>query len=427
MFPRVATVRQGNHTYRYLQIVEAYRENGRPKQRAIANLGRLDQLGDKLDELVAGLSRYCQERFARAQDLACRTALVWGPVRLARHLWEQVDLGASIGQLCRARRYEFDVAETAFVLVANRLCEPSSEHGLARWLEHTFVCDAQGRRWRPAWRPAAQISKDQRVKVEHEQLNQWYRTLDALLAVKAQMEEALYRRVRDLFSLRVDLVFYDLTSTYFCRKSPVERLRRHGHSKDGRPRCVQVLLGVVMANGFPIAHHVFAGNIAEKTTLARVLRDVEERFGLRQVLVVGDRGLVSSDNLEFLAGTQFRYLLGVPGRRCAEARAVLEALPEGHWEQVDEDNRVQEVRRAGLAGRYFVIDSAERLAYEQSLRQRSMQRGAAALAQVAQAVQQGRLKDPAKIAARARADPTASSGLPLLLVRSAGSRAVPLL
>jgi transposase len=399
MFPRVATVRQGNRIYRYLQIVEAYRENGRPKQRQVANLGRLDQLGGKLDELVAGLSRYCQRRFVYPQDLTCREALVWGPVLLARHLWEQVGLREIIGQRCRSRRYEFDVAETAFVRVANRLCAPGSEHGLARWLEHTFVCDAQGRRWTPAWRPAAQISKRQRVKVEHEQLNQWYRTLDALLAVKAQIEEALYLRVRDLFSLRVDLVFYDLTSAYFCRKSAVGRLRRHGHSKDGKPRCVQVLLGVVMANGFPIAHHVFSGNTAEKTTLARVLADVEQRFGLDQVLVVGDRGLVSRDNLEALARTKFRYLLGIPGRRCAEARAVLEALQEDHWQPVDEHNRVQEVRLAGDAARYFVIDSAERLAYEQSLRQRSMQRSAAALTQVAQAVQQGRLKEPGKIGA----------------------------
>lgn len=399
MFPRVATVRQGNRTYRYLQIVEAYRQDGRPKQRQVANLGRLDQLGGKLDELVAGLSRYCQSRFVHPQDLACREALVWGPVLLARHLWEQVGLGEIIGKLCRSRRYQFDVAETAFVLVANRLCAPGSEHGLARWLEHTFVCDGQGRRWTPDWLPAEQISKRQRVKVKHEQLNQWYRTLDALLAVKGRIEEALYLRVRDLFSLRVDLVFYDLTSAYFCRKSPALRLRRHGHSKDGKPRQVQVLLGVVMANGFPIAHHVFAGNTAEKATLRGVLTDIEQRFGLGRVLVVGDRGLVSAENLEYLSSTKFHYLLGLPGRRCREALAVLEALQEDHWQQVDEHNRVQEVHLVGRLGRHFVIDSGERLAYEQSLRQRSMERSKRALAKVARAVEQGRLKDPGKIGA----------------------------
>ena len=103
------------------------------------------------------------------------------------------------------------------------------------------IATVKGKRWTPDWLPAHQITKQQRVKVKHEQLNQWYRTLDALLSVKEQIEEGLYLRVRDLFSVKVDLVFYDLTSMYFCRKSPVGKLRRHGHSKEAKPRQVQVV------------------------------------------------------------------------------------------------------------------------------------------------------------------------------------------
>jgi len=367
MFPRIATVKRGNKTYRYLQIVEAYRANGRTTQRVVANLGRLDQLDGKLDDLLASLNKYARRPFVRDDQIGCRQALPWGPVLLARHLWNQMQLGEIIGKLCRSRRYKFDAAETAFVLVANRLCEPGSEHGLARWLEHTFVCDAKGKRWMPDWLPARQITKQQRVKVKHEQLNQWYRTLDVLLSVKERIEEALYMRVRDLFSVKVDLVFYDLTSTYFCRKSPVGRLRRHGHSKEGKPRQVQVLLGVVMANGFPIAHHVFEGNKAEKTTLRDVLTDVDQRFGLGHVLVVADRGLVSPDNLEYLSQSKFRYLLGLPGRRSREAREVLEALDDAQWQRVDKENLVQEIRLPGRTDRYFVIDSLQRKTYEPSL------------------------------------------------------------
>ena len=55
MFPRVATVKRGSKTYKYLQIVEAYRVNGRTTQRVVANLGRLDQLDGKLDDLLVGL------------------------------------------------------------------------------------------------------------------------------------------------------------------------------------------------------------------------------------------------------------------------------------------------------------------------------------------------------------------------------------
>ncbi len=89
-------------------------------------------------------------------------------------------------------------------------------------LEHTFVCDRRGRRWEPGWLPAELITKQQRVKVSYEQLNRWYRTLDALLAAKQRIEEALCLRVRDLFSVKVDMVLYDLTSMYFL--PPVPRL-----------------------------------------------------------------------------------------------------------------------------------------------------------------------------------------------------------
>lgn len=405
MFARTKKITSGDKEYHYVQIVEAYRDNGRPKQRVVASLGRLDLLGGKLDDLVSSLRKYCRKAFALPEETTCKQALPWGPILLTRHLWDQVNLGEILGQFCRSPRKRYEVAEMAFVLVANRLCEPRSEHGLARWLEHTFVCDRRGRRWEPAWLPAEQITKKQRVKVRFEQLNRWYRTLDALLAAKEQIEEALYLRVRDLFNLKVDMVFYDLTSLYFCRRSPKGRLRRHGASKDGKPRQVQILLGVVMANGWPIAHHVFPGNTAEKTTLVGVLRDLDKRFGLNRVMVVGDRGMVSPPNLDFLSGTPFRYLLGIPGRRCEEATAVLQALEEQKWERVDQGNRVQEVNRSrpgAESGRYFVIESQERKVYEEAMRQRSMQRARQALETVATAVEAGRLKDPAKIGARAQ-------------------------
>lgn len=400
MYLRVSTVKKGDRAYQYLQIVEAYRDNGRPRQRIVATLGRLDQLGEKVDQLVRGLRQYCRHPYVGPDQMTCREALPWGPVLLARYLWDQVGLTEIIGRLCRPRKFTSDPAEKAFVLVANRLMAPSSEHGLARWLENTFVCDRKGRRCKPQWRPVKQITRAQRVKVQSKQLNQWYATLDALLAIKDRLEQELFQRVRDLFSQKVDLVFYDLTSTYFCRKSPAGTLRRHGVSKDHRPRQVQVVLGVVMANGWPIAHHVFPGNRADKTTLREVLEDLERRFELGRILVVGDRGLVSAENLRDLAKTPFRYLVGIPGRQSQEAAEVLQSLQQDRWIRVDPRNRVQEVRLTGRSGRYFVVDSDDRKIYEEALRKRSMARVREALERIEKAVKAGRLKDPVKIGAR---------------------------
>lgn len=232
MYPRVNTVKQGGKTYHYLQILQSYRQQGRTRQRLVANLGRIDLLSENLDRLVSSLSKYCKNSLVAPEQIRCREALLWGPLLLARHLWQQMGLSEIIYKHCQSSRLKFDAAQTSFVLVANRLCEPASEHGLARWLEHTFVCDSQGHRWQPDWIPVEYVSKQQRVKVSHKQLKQWYRTLDVLLAAKEKIEQALYFRVRDLFNLKVDVVFYDLTSTYFCRKQPKGNLRRHGQSKD---------------------------------------------------------------------------------------------------------------------------------------------------------------------------------------------------
>ena len=84
--------------------------------------------------------------------------------------------------------------------------------------------------------------------------------LDALYEKKDEIERDLFLRLRDILNLKVDLVFYDITSIYFERREPVGKLRRHGKSRDGKPRDVQVLIGFVMVAGFPIASHIFAGN-----------------------------------------------------------------------------------------------------------------------------------------------------------------------
>lgn len=401
MYPRVNTVKQGGKTYHYLQILQSYRHHGKARQRLVVNLGRIDLLQDHLDRLVASLSKYCKNKLVRPEQIECREALLWGPVLLARHLYRQVGLSEIVSKYCQSVHQKFDVAETAFVLIANRLCEPASEHGLARWLEHTFVCDREGHRWQPDWIAAQRLSKQQRVKVSHKQLKQWYRTLDALLAAKEKIEHALYLHVRDLFNLKVDMVFYDLTSTYFCRKQPKGDLRRHGQSKDKRSRQVQVVVGVVMANGFAIAHHVFAGNTADKSTLKKVLTDLQERFGLRHIMVVSDRGLVSDENLEFLSQHKLSYLLAIGSRRSDEAKEVLSRLEQGKWQPIDEGNQVQEIPLDHTKQRYFVIDSQQRKDYEQSMRESCMQRAKQQLQKVAVAVRSGRLKDPAKIGAAA--------------------------
>ena len=398
MFPHVN--RSGGHEY--LRILETYYDDHRRhKQRVIANLGRLDRIAHKLGDLAKEIARFSEERLVSASKIRAVACVPWGPVLLARHLWDELGLGGIIRSRCRSHHRGFDVAEAAFVLVANRLSHPGSEHALARWLENTYVPAANGRRWLPQWLPADRITADQRVRVQDRQLQHWYRTLDALLAAKCGIEQDLHCRVQDLFTQKVDMVFYDVTSVYFERRRP-KGMRRHGYSRDGCPRNVQVVLGVVMANGWPIAHYVFPGDTADKKTLQSTVADVIARFELGRVLIVADRGMVDDENLAFLRadGRELRYLMAIPGRRSGEAAAVLAKLADDAWLAVDERNRVQHVQLDDPAVHHFVVDSAERKATEQDLRQRDMQATATALQKIADTVAAGKLRQPDKIAVR---------------------------
>lgn len=298
--------KSGNHTY--LRLVESYRLHGQPRQRIVAHLGRQDLLAPHLDSLVRLLQAdQAAPRWVADEQLAAPQAWTWGPLCAARHLFEELALGPILDEVSPTRRHGQPLSERVFVLLANRLTRPGSEHALAQWLEDFYVATAAGSRWQPQWKPS------RRVKVAFKQLRLWYQTLDDLLAHKAPIESALWRQLRDLFSLAPELVFYDLTSTCFEGPGPAQ-LGRFGYSRDSEPRKRQVLVGVVMMQGWPIAHHVFAGNRLDHTTLLEVVEDLRRRFGLERVVWVGDRGMVTLGNLEELRQAGQGYLLGLQRR-----------------------------------------------------------------------------------------------------------------
>jgi transposase len=392
----------------YVRIVESYREGGKVKQRTIADLGRKDVLTSvlpQLERVLRGDASSTTEAAPVAEDIEILDASTWGPVLVMRTLFEQLGLWAIFDELLGQRDGE-PIADRAFVLIANRLIHPTSEHGLARWLDTDFVCDRRGRRFVPRWR------RHGRVQVDFKQLEEWYRTLDALIAAKGDIEVQLYGRLRDLFSLRPELVFYDITSTYFEGSGP-EELARHGYSRDGKPQNVQVVVGVVMVAGWPIAHHVWAGNRLDVTTVQEVIRDLTERFQFGRVIFVGDRGMVSDTNIEALKRDGHGYLVGLKRRRNAEVDRWLQQIDDRKWQDcpmginVREKfkdpprTRVQEVTDPSAEERVFVIDSDERRAYEQAKRLQAMERTRQRLAKVQARVAAGKLTQPTEIGAAA--------------------------
>jgi transposase len=408
MFIRTVKVPSSNGTVNvYVRIVEAYRQDGKVKQRVIADLGRKDLLTFLLPQLQRVLLGQPSLPGEDPDAIDVLDASTWGPILVVRALFKQLGLWELFDQVLGASKTDVSFTDRAFVLIANRLIHPCSEHGLARWLETDFVCDRLGRRFVPHWHQRG------RVQVHHRQLDAWYRTLDRLLAGKNRIEVYLYERLRDLFSLQPDLVFFDITSTYFEGAGPKD-FAKHGYSRDGKSRNVQVVVGLVMVAGWPIAHHVWEGNRLDSTTVQEVVSDLKKRFAFARVVFVGDRGMVSEDNLEALERDGHGYLVGVKRRRNAQLDGWLQSINESAWidcplgitarEKKEKPlrTRVQEVASGDPKQRVFVIDSDERRQFEQAKREQSMERARQKLLGVQQRVAKGRLKDPAKIGAAAQ-------------------------
>ncbi|MBV9062525.1 MAG: IS1634 family transposase, partial [Alphaproteobacteria bacterium] len=203
---------------------------------------------------------------------------------------------------------------------------------------------------------------------------------------------------------------YDLTSSYFEGRGPPAK-GAFGHSRDGKPRNPQVLVGLVMVDGWPIAHYVFQGNWRDAKTVPEVLSDLERRFGLKRVVLVGDRGMVTSDNLDLLRTHGHGYIVGRNRRRCGEVFDYIQSAT-GPWiecplgiaareKATPPKTLVQEVASKTPGMRVFVVHSEERQVYERAQRDKAMERVRARLEKLQRRVAEGRLKAPEKIGAAA--------------------------
>ena len=129
------------------------------------------------------------------------------------------------------------------VMTLNRLIEPSWELAMSEWVARSALSDIH--------------------KEDYSQLNEdrLYRNMDRLYSKRGPIEAALCAKEKSLFSLQESILLYDLTSTYFeglCLSNPKAK---RGYSRDSRPDCKQVVVGLVLdAEGFPRAHEIFAGN-----------------------------------------------------------------------------------------------------------------------------------------------------------------------
>lgn len=307
MFIRPCYRRKDGKRHAYWALMESYRTERGPRQRVVAYLGQLDEaerLGVK--EAAEGGQGLRQKRLfddVRPQWVEVDVKRVrvenrrdFGGPWLGLELADRLGLKAFLDRTLPSGREDIGWSLMALVLVLCRLCEPSSElHIVEHFYGQSALADLLG--------------------IPSEKINQQrlYRALDALLPHKNALEVFLKNRLGEMFGLEYDLLLYDVTSTYFEGQAEGNPLAQRGYSRDHRPDCKQVCIGLVVSRcGMPLGYEVFAGNRSDVTTLQEIVETMERRYGPADRIWVGDRGMVSAENIAFLKQSGRRYIVGTP-------------------------------------------------------------------------------------------------------------------
>jgi hypothetical protein len=203
----------------------------------------------------------------------------------------------------------------------------------------------------------------------------------------------LKQRLGDLFDLQYDLLLYDVTSTYFegaCQGNP---LAQRGYSRDSRPDCLQVCIGlVVTTDGIPLGYEVFSGNTHDSKTAETMVQALEAKYGRANRIWVMDRGMVSEPNLRFLRARQGFYIVGTPK---AMLRQFERHLTNQDWHAVQAGVEVKLVPGPDGDETFILARSADRREKEQAMHQRFLERMEAQLEKLQAAAERGRLREVA--------------------------------
>jgi len=375
--------RRGDKTYEYLSLVESVRVEGRNTHRTLLRLGEVTALraSGELERIITALENHLQRDQIAVAAMAAEDTRVVGSTAAVAAVWERLGLDVWFAKQGADRGADV-LSEAVFAMVANRLIDPCSKRRLIEWVDQD-VSMPEG------WTAPS--------------LNQYYRALDIIAASKAATETELYARLCDLTNMDLSMVCYDLTSTYFeGDPRPSDRFpsKAFGYSRDRRSDRPQVVIGLLCTgDGIPIAHHVFAGNTADVSTLPGVLADLADRFSVGNICVVADRGLISAANINDVDGRGFDHIMATRLHRdaaCAEALALAEG-DATQWVEVPAANsRAAEVTLAD-GTRAVVVASDERHRRDTARTAELVAKCEAQLLALEDRVRAGRLKDPAAI------------------------------
>ena len=419
MFIKATKKRVGDKTYVNHVLVESVATPKGPRHHVVCSLGTLTPapaadwlaLAHKIEGALTGqqpLARDAQvdalvaqvqaaQRLARPTGrhpdlVAVHTDQVTteahreaGPVHVGHQLWQRLGLDAVLAHAGLSARTRV----LTEILTLNRLVCPLSEHATPDWVRRTALADLLGASF---------------ATLGDEAL---YQTLDRLHPQRVAIEREVAERERTLFNLDARLFLYDLTSTYFEGQALQNPQAKRGYSRDSRPDCKQVVVGLVLdRDGFPKAHEVFEGNRTDRTTVADMLDALEQRVGRTPgATVVVDRGMAFADTLQQIQARGYHYLVA---SRQGDRTAHLDAFEEAAgWQEIVREpsptNPGQRKSRVGVKRQvvgnevHILCKSDGREAKDRAIRETHERRLLGDLRKLQARVATGKLKEAAKV------------------------------
>lgn len=382
--------------YESWALVETIRTARGPRQRTIVTVGKLpgldeqekigwEEIGRVLDGKPAPAAPlFEQERdmpswaMVNLKGMQVERLRHFGDVYLGLALWKRLGLEEFCEKHIPSGREDIPWSVMTAVLSLSRFCAPSSELQIAEsWYKKTALDDLLGV-------PAEKINDDR-----------LYRALDALLPHKDNLCKHLQKRYGELFGSKFDILIYDITSTYFEGTGKANPQAQRGYSRDNRPDCVQVCIGLVAsAEGLPLAFEVFDGNRTDVTTVEEMVELMQEKYGKANRIWVMDRGMVSEENMERLQGCGARYLVGTPK---SMLRKFEQELIDKDWQEVAPGVEVKLCSAPDGTQESFVLCRSEgRKDKEAAILTRFITRLETGLDKVKQQAESGKLHDRQK-------------------------------
>lgn len=392
MFLRRCHRKKNGKRHTYWSLVESVRTARGSRQRVVAYLGELSRgesngwsgLGRRLEgkykpdatlfdiTLVDDPSEE-EKIFVRLKDVGLERPRDFGDVWLAWGLWRLLGLDELFSRVMGSGREEVPWPLVAAILTIGRFCEPGSElHIEEKWYAKTALEDLLG------------------VSVGAVHTDRLYEGLDRLLICKEKIEKHLKQRLGDLFDLNYELLLYDVTSTYFEGECLGNSLAKRGYSRDSRPDCLQVCIGLVVTpEGIPLGYEVFSGNTHDSKTVETIVESMENKYGHASRIWVMDRGMVSENNLQYLRDRNGSYIVGTPK---AMLRQFEKHLAQSDWREVQAGVEVKLVAGPDGDETFILARSPDRRKKEQAMHERFIERMEKSLAKMQTAAQSGRIK-----------------------------------